>query len=124
MRVPIDPRPLSASERSVVEHLLQVDFPGAAELRAQLDCTEVVAQWAPGSVSIDLRVKGVSQAAPIESGVAPVEATVVDAMGNLFGEIILWTQFGMLSGVEYAWYGEDPPTSFPEIGKILLSPRK
>jgi len=36
MRVPVEPRPLTTKERAVVERILQLDFPGAAELRHRL----------------------------------------------------------------------------------------
>ncbi|MFC5645601.1 hypothetical protein [Kitasatospora cinereorecta] len=37
--VPIEPRPLNASERAVLGHILSADFVGAAALRSQLDRT-------------------------------------------------------------------------------------
>lgn len=60
MRVPVEPRPLNARERAVAERILQVDFPGAVELRH-------------------------------------------------------------LSGLEYAWYGDAPPTSLPEVDRMVTS---
>lgn len=42
-RLPVEPRrPLNASERAVLEHILSADFTGASELRNHLDRTEVV----------------------------------------------------------------------------------
>lgn len=121
MRVPIEPRPLTAKEREVLERILQLDFPGAAELRHQLDRTWVVALWGSNSVSVDLRVMDDAPRAPIPNGVVPVNCTTVDERGELIGEIILWTEAGMLSSLEYAWYGDEPPTSLPEEDRMFMS---
>lgn len=121
MRVPVKPRPLTAEERAVAEQILEVDFPGAPELRHQLDQVRVVALWGSNSVSVDLRVTGDAPRAPIPTGVAPVTCTVIDEEGELVGEIILWTESGMLSGLEYAWYGDRPPASFPEVDLMVMS---
>lgn len=77
-RLSIEPRPLSVSERAVLEHILSADFAGASELRSQLDRTEVVALWAPGSVSIDLRVREPMWHAVMPSELVPVDAHVHD----------------------------------------------
>ncbi|GLW48285.1 hypothetical protein Stsp02_39470 [Streptomyces sp. NBRC 14336] len=121
MRVPVEPRPLTAKERAVVERILQVDLPGAAELRHQLDQVRVVALWGSSSASVDLRVTDDAPRAPIPSGVVPVTCTVIEEGGELVGEVILWTESGMLSGLEYAWYGDEPPTSLPEVDRIVIS---
>ncbi|WKK25966.1 hypothetical protein QZH56_10410 [Streptomyces olivoreticuli] len=104
-----------------MERILQVDFPGVAELRHQLDQVQVVALWGSNSVSVDLRVADDAPRAPIPTGVAPVTFTVIDEEGVLVGEIILWTESGMLSGLEYAWYGDQPPTSLPEVDRMVMS---
>ncbi len=75
-RLPIEPRPLTVSERAVLEHILSADFAGAPTLRSQLDRTEVVALWASGSVSVDLQVRGPVQRATMPFELVPVEATV------------------------------------------------
>lgn len=121
MRVPVEPRPLTTAERAVVERILQEDFPGAAELRRQLDQVQVVALWGSNSVSVDLRVADNFPRAPISTGVVPVTATTLDENGELFGEIVLWTESGMLSGLEYAWYGDRPPASLPAVDRIVIA---
>ncbi|OKJ94568.1 hypothetical protein AMK26_32620 [Streptomyces sp. CB03234] len=114
---------MNASERGVVELILAQDFPGAAELRAQIDFAEVVAQWAEGSVSVDLRVReGAPRSAGV-SGVIPVDATVLDTSGSLIGEILLWATDGYLSAIEYAWYGDEPPSVLPEPDLISIEVR-
>ncbi|MFF0228604.1 hypothetical protein [Streptomyces sp. NPDC004629] len=54
--VAIIPRSMSSDERAVVELILANEFPGAAELRAQVDFVQVVAKWGVDSASVDLLV--------------------------------------------------------------------
>ncbi|OQO91934.1 hypothetical protein B1813_06520 [Saccharomonospora piscinae] len=119
MSVAVEPRALTVLERSVVDRILQVDFSGVAELRRQLDLVRVVARWAVDSVSVDLQVVGHPPRSPVQSGVAPVECLVKSDGGQFVGEILLWTEFGMLAALEYAWYGDEPPASLPKAGQLV-----
>lgn len=121
--VTITPRPLNPGERAVVELILAHDFPGAAELRAQVDLVQVVAKWGADSASVDLRVLEGASRSPQGTGVIPVDATVVDKSGSLFGEILIWTTDGYLSAIEYAWYGDEPPSTLPNIAMISTEMR-
>ena len=120
MRVVITPRPMSPGEKDVVELILANEFPGAAELRAQVGFMQVVAQWGVDSASIDLLVlEGTPRSSGVD-GVIPVNATVADESGSLLGEILLWATDGYLSAVEYAWYGDEPPSSLPDTSMITI----
>lgn len=123
MPVAITPRPMSPVERAVVELILANEFPGAAELRAQVDFVQVVAKWGVDSASVDLLVSEEAPRSPGVTGVIPVDATVVDKTGSLFGEILLWATDGCLSAIEYAWYGDEPPSALPDIGMISIEVR-
>ncbi|MFJ5927427.1 hypothetical protein ACIQF6_33030 [Kitasatospora sp. NPDC092948] len=115
------PRPLNPAERAVLEHLLSAEFDGAAELRAQLDRTEVVGAWAPDSVSVDLRVNEPGRhTGPFR--LAPVGAAVHDEDGAYIGEFLLWTDDDgrTLSALEYAWVTDDMPTVLPPVEHIRL----
>ncbi|MEE1821588.1 hypothetical protein PUR61_05170 [Streptomyces sp. BE20] len=117
--VSIEPRPLNASERAVLEHLLEADFAGAPALRGQLDHTEVVATWGPGSVSVDLRVRGLEQHPSAPSTLLPTGAFVYDRSGEYTGELLLWAEGGTtLSALEYAWVTDDAPTSLPSVDQL------
>ncbi|EWM13059.1 hypothetical protein [Kutzneria sp. 744] len=119
--VPISPRPLSVSERAVLEHILSCGFDGAAELRSQLDRTEVVARWSAESTSVDLRVREPVQHAALPSRLVPVGAQVVDESGEFVGELLVWTDEGAtLSGLEFAWVTDVMPTSLPPVDRIRL----
>ncbi|MET7787263.1 hypothetical protein ABZS93_11635 [Streptomyces sp900116325] len=121
--VAITPRPLSPRERAVVELILANEFSGAAELQAQVDFVQVVAKWGVDSASVDLLMLEGAPRSPGGSGVIPVDATVVDESGSLFGEILLWTSDGYLSAIEYAWYGDEPPSALPDIEMIAIDVR-
>lgn len=124
MPVPIDPRPLNASERAVLEHILSADFFGAAELYGQLDRTEVVALWAAGSVSVDLRVTEPMQRAAMATELVPVDAHVHDRSGDYVGELLVWTDEGStLAGLEYAWVTDEMPSALPSVEQLRVTAR-
>ncbi|MEV5507181.1 hypothetical protein [Streptomyces orinoci] len=122
--LPIQPRPLSVSERTVLEHILSADFAGASALRGQLDRTEVVALWAPGSVSVDLRVREPVRHAAMPSALVPVAAHVHDQSGEYVGELLVWTDRGAtLAALEYAWVTDEMPAHLPPLDQVLLTVR-
>ena len=123
MPVAVTPRPMSPVERAVVELILANEFPGAAELRAQVDFVQVVAKWGVDSASVDLLVLEGAPRSPGVTGVIPVDATVADKTGSLFGEILLWATDGYLSAIEYAWYGDEPPRALPDTMMISIEVR-
>jgi hypothetical protein len=118
----IDPRPLNAAERAVLEHILSVEFVGASQLRNQLDRTEVTAVWGPDSVSVDLRVREPCEHAALRAELVPVEAHVHDPSGTYVGEILVWTDRGAtLAALEFAWVTDGMPASLPAIVDGRLS---
>ncbi len=124
MTVPIEPRPLNASERTVLEHLLAADFAGASALRDQLDRTEVVATWGAESVSVDLRVRGLVPRPTPAYTLLPVGAGVYDRSGEYVGDLLVWIEDGTaLSALEYAWVTDEMPTALPSVDRIQLAAR-
>ncbi|MFJ6792817.1 hypothetical protein [Streptomyces sp. NPDC091268] len=121
MAVAINPRPLNDGELGVVQLILAADFAGAPELRSQLEFVRVVAQWGEESASVDLTVLEGGPRSSVGNGVIPVDASVLDETGELFGEILLWVSDGQLSAIEYAWYGDEPPRSLPDVELISTS---
>ncbi|WOX12806.1 hypothetical protein [Streptomyces sp. N50] len=115
---------MNASERAVLEHILSADFPGAAELYGQLDRTEVVALWAAGSVSVDLRVTEPMQRAAMATELVPVDALVHDRSGDYVGELLVWTDEGAtLAGLEYAWVTDEMPSALPSVEQLRVTAR-
>ncbi|MGV9690464.1 hypothetical protein ACWDUX_15270 [Streptomyces sp. NPDC003444] len=122
--LPIDPRPLNADERAVLEHVLSAEFAGASRLRSQLDRTEVVAVWGPGSVSVDLRVREPREHAALPETLVPVDAHVHNPSGAYVGEVLVWTDRGAtLAALEFAWVTDEMPTSLPAVvdGRLVWS---
>jgi hypothetical protein len=115
---------MDEQERSVIAHLLSAAFPGAAELREQLAFARVVEDWKPeGSPSFDIFVPAGAGTAQISDGVAPVNAYVTDEEGAYIGELILWIGNGKLTGLEYAWVTDTPPSRLPQVSQIQVSPK-
>ncbi|MGW0970705.1 hypothetical protein [Streptomyces sp. NPDC002516] len=111
-----DPRPLNADERAVLEHILSAEFVGAPQLRSQLNRTEVIAVWGPGSVSVDLEVREPCEHAALPDALVPVDAQVHDASGAYVGEILVWTDRGAtLAALEFAWVTDEMPVSLPVV---------
>ncbi|MGA5041983.1 hypothetical protein ACPCA8_33840 [Streptomyces capoamus] len=112
----IDPRPLNADERAVLEHVLSAEFVGASQLRSQLDRTEVIAVWGPGSVSVDLRVREPRERAALPEALVPLDAQVHDPSGAYVGEILVWTdRGGTLAALEFAWVTDEMPATLPVV---------
>ncbi|MFE5484052.1 hypothetical protein [Streptomyces sp. NPDC056527] len=118
----MDPRPLNADERAVLEHILSAEFVGASQLRSQLELTEVIAVWGPGSVSVDLQVREPCEHAALSEALVPVDAQVHDPSGAYVGEVLVWTDRGAtLAALEFAWVTDEMPASLPAVVKGRLS---
>lgn len=112
-------RPLSSTERSVVARILN-DYsgPGAAGLLGQLDSGVMVR----GPVTmLELEVPGAVAPAATPDGPIGIRAIVESPEGEVLGELIIWVQRGFLSGLEYAWYSDDPPDALPDPTRIRTS---
>ena len=102
-------RPLTTTERALLDALLDHEFDGAAELRAQAGRATASTGCECGCVTIDLHVP---DDAPVSStAAAPVEGTVVDAAGEPIGEVLLFVEHGRLSGLEVHSLDEPLPFS-------------
>lgn len=119
MSAPAASRPLTPEELSVVARILN-DYsgPGAAALHQQLDSGVLVR----GPITmLDVEVpEGVSPSA-IPDGPLGVRAIVESPTAEPLGELIIWIHDGFLSGLEYAWYTDEPPDSFPDPTRIRTS---
>jgi hypothetical protein len=107
-------RPLSKSERQVLGLLLAMDFPGAPELRAQVDSAVVSGTCACGCPSVDLVVEGDVPLAAVSSR-TPVNAEVDGVLG---GGLIVFVNEGRLSGLEYYSVEDETPSDWPDVAQI------
>lgn len=107
-------RPLSDVERHVLDLMLALDFPGAAELRVQAESAQVVRRCDCGCATIDLAVADDVPLAVVTSR-TPVNADVDDLVG---GGLIVFVDEGRLSCLEI-YAAEDPvPREFPGVDRI------
>ncbi|GAB3622378.1 hypothetical protein GCM10027418_04600 [Mariniluteicoccus endophyticus] len=98
--------------RLVAENLSASD---REALVAQADAATVIAEISGRSVDVD--VSHDLPAISLPNGpVHPVPAVVVD--GKLCGELIVWVRGGRLIGVEQPWFGDEPPTEWPEVASL------
>jgi hypothetical protein len=101
-------RPLTTTERALLDALLDDEFDGVAELRAQARRATASTGCECGCVTIDLHVP---DDVPVSAaGTAPVEGTVVDASGEPIGGVLLFVEQGRLSGLEV--HSLDEPLRF------------
>jgi hypothetical protein len=102
--------------------LLSLDFAGVAELREQVLVARVLRNWKPdGSPSFDLWLPENTARSGFTGRLAPISASVTSIVGSYMGEIILWLAEGKLSGVEYSWVTDDPPSELPDPARIQVT---
>lgn len=120
--IEIDPRPLTNREASVLRVILaRLPEEQHEVLDQQVPMLEVTAVWSAGSASIETRLPSRNDAArsDIASGVLPVRAVVHEGdEGDVVGEILVWTEDGAVSGIEYAYYLGDVPSELPEPTRL------
>ena len=102
------PRPLTTTERGLLEALLAHDFTGAAELRTQLDRTTATPGCTCGCGTLDLHVPEDAGRASA-GGAAPVEGTVVGSDGRSVGGVLLFVEDGRLARLDISSYGDPIP---------------
>lgn len=103
-------RALSEAERAILEVMLAEDFPGAAELRQQLDAVVVSGVCGCGCPSVNLEVRGDVPVAEVTSR-TPINA---DVEGDPGGGMIVFVDDGLLSCLEYYGVDDSPPAAFPD----------
>jgi hypothetical protein len=115
-------RPLRAIERETLETLLSVDFPGVAELRAQVPLATCAGTQTAGiPPSFDVTVSSDAPRSAFDGIMAPITADVYNSDQEYTGEFLLWLIDGYLSSVEYAWVTDEPPADLPDPGSIQVS---
>jgi hypothetical protein len=119
-RESVKARPLTASERGILDLLLTQDFEGVDALRAQVPHVSVVGRCTCGCATVDLAVdKGRCKPAPSYSRPILSEAQVVDDDKEPLGGVIAFLDDGYLSMLEIYSYG-DPIPKWPEKDRVTL----
>jgi hypothetical protein len=108
-------RPLTRTERALLDALLDHEFEGVAELRAQVPHVTASAGCECGCGMVDLHVPAHLRVSTAASPV-PVEGTVLDAGGDPIGGILLFVAQGRLAGLEV--YSYDEPLPLPVADRV------
>ncbi|MFD7308444.1 hypothetical protein [Promicromonospora sp. NPDC059942] len=121
---PLPARAMTPHERSVLDMLLDGDFPGAVALRAQAGHARVVAmcQCGCGSFDVDVVEPDISRA-DLPNGLVPQELAVTDVDGMPYGAIIMFVRDGRLSYLDYHTWGDRPLTGLPPIEHLSMVSR-
>ncbi|MGD0833723.1 MAG: hypothetical protein ABSA40_04755 [Candidatus Dormibacteria bacterium] len=111
---PLAPRPLSAEERSILDRLLDVGFPGSEALRAQLPFVSVVGACPCGCVTRHLAVDR-GQAPPAQGihGLIPAEARIPARGSDHGGGVLVFAKDGYLCTLEAYSHDGEPIRTWP-----------
>jgi hypothetical protein len=116
--VSFEPRLLERDERSLLDLVLSVDFPGAEALRVQAQSVVAVGRCDCGCPTIDLQVAdGVPAAEGLTGGLVPAEGRVRPVAEEPPGDIIVFVDGGKLSCLEYVYY-DGPPSAWLSLDRI------
>lgn len=114
--MPTDSRDLSDDERALLVRLLQDRaFVGADSLLEQAGSARVVGGL---PTLLDLEVANTAPRADVADGPAPLRAFVEATSGEVEGEVLVWVNGGYLSGLEFAWYSDSPPSGMPRAEQL------
>lgn len=105
----------------MLDLLLAADFEGVEALREQARGVVAVGRCWCGCPSIDLRAPVDAPTASWSSGRAPCMGELNQIGDERPAQITLLVQAGRLSYLEYVWYGDAPPQSWPPIERLDVS---
>lgn len=111
-------RQMSDEEMAVVTAVVSA-LPGFARLLDGLAGTFVrrSTDWI-----LDIQARGDVPEVDVADGPLPVRAFVQNGP-EYRGEILVWVRGGRLSGLEYAWVTDDPPTRWPRPDELEIAGR-
>lgn len=115
MTVRAEWRPISADEKAVIRTVLgRASIRGSSLLLDQLDRAVVShsAEWIIHVAFPDTR-----HGSPLPDGPFPARA-FVSSYAAYQGEVIVWITDGLVSGLEFAWIGDEPPRRWPRPEEI------
>jgi hypothetical protein len=103
-----EPGPLSNDERSLLDGLLNQDFPGVDALRLQVEWVHAKRGCECGCGTIELVITRDGLPRSEAASPAPVEGLIVEPGGNGVGGLILFLKDGYLASLEVYAYGIEP----------------
>jgi len=117
-------RRLNSEEERILRLLLTSEVEEQRVLLAQLPLARVTRQWVEGLPSVDIEVDPSAPRAVSTERVLSLEGQVTTEDGEPSGLILVWLENGALSGIEYAWYSDKPPTNWPDDERISIEVRR
>jgi hypothetical protein len=107
-------RPMSPDEADVIREILSRTDGHGEPLIADLDGALVANEttWI-----LEVTVSNNDEGADLPNGPFPAHASVPNS-AEYQGEVIIWITDGHISGLEYAWVSDDPPTRWPRTDEI------
>jgi hypothetical protein len=108
-------RAISSEEAAVIRSILsQAAVRRSDSLIADLDGALVANEttWI-----LDVKVSNKGEGADLPDGPFPAQAFVPNS-AEYQGEVIIWIADGHVSGLEYAWVSDDPPTTWPRADEM------
>jgi len=108
-------RPISSEEASVIRSFLsRADPRRSGPIIADLDGALVANEttW-----TLDIKVSNNGDGVDLPNGPFPAHAFVPNS-AEYQGEVIIWISDGHLSGLDYAWVSDDPPTRWPRADEM------
>lgn len=120
---PVPARSLSASELRMLNGLLDHDFPGAAELRAQVPHLSVVGRCSCGCPTVEFSVSPDAPRSPVETPtqLVPIEGRVTAKDDEPTADIILFVDDGRLASLEYVSYSDSSPDDWPSPDRVAFT---
>jgi hypothetical protein len=110
-------RAMSSEEAGVIRSILsRAELRGSGPLIADLDGALVANEttWI-----LDVKVSNSDQGADLPDGPFPAQA-FVPSSAEYQGEVIIWITDGHLSGLEFAWVSDAPPTRWPRADEMAV----
>ena len=108
-------RAISSEEAGVIRSILsQADIRGSGPLIADLDGAVVAnaTTWI-----LDVKVSNDDEGADLPNGPS-LHMHFVPNSAEYQGEVIIWLTDGHVSGLEYAWVSDNPPTRWPRADEM------
>jgi hypothetical protein len=115
MKDQVNWRPISPEEAGVIRSILsQADIRRSGPLITDLDGALVAnaTTWI-----LDVKVSNNGEGADLPNGPFPAQAFVPNS-AEYQGEVIIWLTDGHISGLEYAWVSDSPPTRWPRADEM------
>jgi hypothetical protein len=108
----VRPRPLTRNERDLLRLVVGSLDPSASRTLAGQIASATVTGGIP--MLLDLAVDPASERVALDDGPLPVRAITAT------GEVLVWLTAGALSGLEYAWTDDEPPTEMPSVESVTI----